>query len=110
MIRFRLSELIADSQFKSGRRITLLEVSKATGINRMTLSRMTNIRGYSTSTDTIDKLCRYFGCGVEDVARYVDDPSMEPALTELPSTARTTKAIVKVAESAPRTRRTSKKA
>jgi putative transcriptional regulator len=76
MIRFRLAELIADAQFRTGERITLLEISEATGINRMTLSRMTNVRGYSTSTDTIDKLCRYFGCDVGDVARYVADEAV----------------------------------
>ena len=75
MIRFRLSELIADAQFRGGRRITLLEISEATGINRMTLSRMTNVRGYSTSTDTIEKLCRFFKCDVGDVAQFVGDPA-----------------------------------
>lgn len=74
MIRFRLAELIADAQFKTGRRIKLIDISEATGINRMTLSRMTNQRGYSTSTDTIDKLCKYFGCAVGEVAAYVDEP------------------------------------
>jgi putative transcriptional regulator len=81
MIRFRLSELIADAQFRTGKRVTLLEVSQATGINRITLSRMTNVRGYSTSTDTIDKLCRYFGCDVVDVAKYVEDEAVEAAST-----------------------------
>jgi putative transcriptional regulator len=81
MIRFRLSELIADAQFKTGRRITLLEIAEATGINRMTLSRMANVRGYSTSTDTIDKLCRFFGCDVGDVARYIADEAA-PVVTE----------------------------
>ncbi|MBK7614371.1 MAG: helix-turn-helix transcriptional regulator [Burkholderiales bacterium] len=77
MIRFRLTELIADAQFKSGRRITLKEMSEATGINRMTLSRMSNVRGYGTSTETIDKLCKYFNCEVGDVAQYVDDESVQ---------------------------------
>lgn len=81
MIRFRLSELIADAQFKTGRRITLLEIAEATGINRMTLSRMANVRGYGTSTDTIDKLCRFFGCDVGDVALYIADEAA-PRATE----------------------------
>lgn len=80
MIRFRLSELIADAQFKTGRRITLLEIAEATGINRMTLSRMANVRGYGTSTDTIDKLCRFFGCDVGDVARYIADEEAQVAV------------------------------
>jgi putative transcriptional regulator len=85
MIRFRLSELIADAQFKQGRRITLLEVAEATGINRMTLSRMSNTRGYSTSTDTIDKLCKYFECEVGDIAKYVEDSSIPASEASEPS-------------------------
>ena len=80
MIRFRLAELIADAQFKSGRRIKLVDIAEATGINRMTLSRMSNVRGYGTSTDTIDKLCKYFGCNVSDVAQYVDDEAVPLAM------------------------------
>jgi putative transcriptional regulator len=76
MIRFRLAELMADHQFKHGRRISVKELSEATGINRNTLSRMSNTRGYSTSTDTLDKLCKFFGCDVGDLARYIED---EPA-------------------------------
>ena len=75
MIRFRLSELIADKQFKEGRRITLIEIAAATGINRMTLSRMLNLKGYSTVTDNLDRLCEYFACQVGDLAIYVPNES-----------------------------------
>ncbi len=71
MIRFRITELLADKQFKEGRRITLIEVAGATGINRMTLSRMINSKGYSTVTDNLDRLCEYFGCSVGDIAEYI---------------------------------------
>ena len=73
MIRFRLSELIADKQFKEGRRVTLIEIAAATGINRMTLSRMINSKGYSTVTDNLDRLCRYFGCQVSELAVFVEE-------------------------------------
>jgi putative transcriptional regulator len=73
MIRFRLQELLADKQFREGRRVTLTELSAATGINRVTLSRMVNQRGYSTVTDHLNKLCAYFGCKIEEVAEYVPD-------------------------------------
>lgn len=56
-----------------------IDIAESTGINRMTLSRMTNVRGYGTSTDTIDKLCKYFGCQVGDVAQYVDEADAAPA-------------------------------
>jgi DNA-binding Xre family transcriptional regulator len=77
MIRFRLSELIADKQFREGRRITLIEIAAATGINRMTLSRMLNTKGYNTVTDNLDRLCQYFGCQVGELATYVEEEGRE---------------------------------
>ena len=51
----------------------MLELSQATGINRVTLSKMVNQRGYSTVTDNLDKLCKFFGCNIEQLAVYVPD-------------------------------------
>ncbi len=73
MIRFKIQELIAEKQFKEGQRVTLTELSAATGISRVTLSKMINQRGYSTVTDNIDKLCHFFGCTVSEVLEYVTD-------------------------------------
>lgn len=75
MIRFKLQELIAERQFREGQRVTLVELSKATGISRVTLSKMVNQRGYSTVTDNIDKLCSFFECNVSEVMEYVDEES-----------------------------------
>lgn len=72
MIRFRLQELMAEKQFNEGRRITLTEVSAATGINRVTLSKMVNQRGYNTVTDNLDRLCEFFGCSLDKLAEYVE--------------------------------------
>ncbi len=73
MIRFRLQELLADKQFREGQRVTLTELSAATGINRVTLSKMVNHRGYSTVTANLDRLCAYFNCSVGEVAVFVPD-------------------------------------
>ncbi|WP_018936623.1 MULTISPECIES: helix-turn-helix transcriptional regulator [unclassified Thioalkalivibrio] len=73
MIRFRLKERIADKAFQEGRRITLEEISKATGVNRTSLSKMANQRGYNATTDSLDALCAYFDCQVGDLAEYVPD-------------------------------------
>ena len=78
MIRFRIRELVADKTFNEGRRVTLEEVSKATGINRTVLSRMANQRGYNTTTDNLDRLCAYFGCQIQDVATYVEQVEETP--------------------------------
>ncbi|WP_440997530.1 helix-turn-helix domain-containing protein [Arhodomonas sp. SL1] len=73
MIRFRLKELMADKSFTEGRRVTYEEISAETGINRTTLSKIANVKGYNTTTDNLDALCRYFGCSVGDVAEYVEE-------------------------------------
>ena len=51
MIRFKLAEQIEKKQFRESRRITMQEVSDATGINRSTLSKLLNQRGYSVDAD-----------------------------------------------------------
>lgn len=71
MLRFKLSERIADKEFKERRRITVLEISETTGINRMTLSKLMNKHGANVQTDNLDRLCVYFGCRIEDLVEFV---------------------------------------
>lgn len=71
MLRFKIKERIADLEFKTGRRITIAEVAEATSINRMTLSKMVNHRGYNVQSENIDKLCGYFNCRIEDLVEYI---------------------------------------
>lgn len=73
MIRFRLAEQMEKRQFLESRRITVQEVAEATGVNRMTLSKILNHKGYSTGTDILDRLCIYFGCRIEDLVEHVPD-------------------------------------
>ncbi len=73
MIRFKLAEQLEKKQFRDSRRITMQEVSDATGINRSTLSKILNQKGYSTGTDVLDRLCSYFECQLEDLAEHVAD-------------------------------------
>ena len=73
MIRFKLAEQIEKKQFRESRRITIQEVAEASGVNRMTLSKILNHRGYSTGTDIVDKLCFYFGCNVAELLEHIPD-------------------------------------
>ncbi len=72
MIRYRLRELMADYQFKTGNRLTFDELAKETDIHRTTLSKIANTRSYNTTTDNIDKLCRFFKCQVGELMEYVE--------------------------------------
>ena len=71
VIRFKLGEQMERKQFRESRRITVQELSEATGINRSTLSKILNHKGYATSTDILDKLCVFFSCQIEDLAEHV---------------------------------------
>ena len=73
MIRLRLAERLADKSFREKRRVEWREVAEATGIHRVTLSRMLNTPGYNASTNNLDALCRYFECSVGEIAEYVPD-------------------------------------
>lgn len=85
MIRLRLAELLADESFRRGRRVELLEVAQATGIHRTTLSKMVNVRGYNATLANIDSLCKFFRCGVGDIATYVADEDVPVASGEAQS-------------------------
>ena len=78
MLKFKLRERIAAKEFKEGRRISLSEVADTTGIGRITLSRMLN-RGTNMRSDTLERLCAYFDCRIEDLVEYVpDDVAPDP--------------------------------
>jgi DNA-binding Xre family transcriptional regulator len=71
MLRFRLKELLAEKEFREGRVITMVEVADATGIHRMTLSKLSNHRGYNATADVLDRLCSYFGCRIEQLVEHI---------------------------------------
>lgn len=81
MIRFRLKEIIAEREFRVGHRITLSKIAVETGIKQPTLSKISGTRGYNTTTDNIDVLCRYFGCKVSDIMEYVSDEELAKNVT-----------------------------
>ena len=73
MIRVLFKKLLDEKSFKERKRITLNEVSHETGISRATLTRISNIPGYNTNTDTLNALCRYFECGPGELLELRDD-------------------------------------
>ncbi len=77
MIRFKLKELISKKEFYDGKRITLKQIAEVTGINRMTLTKINTKIGYSTSTDTLNKLCNFFNCEISDLVEYISDEQFQ---------------------------------
>lgn len=56
-----------------GKRFSITDVAAATGLSRVTLSKILNQKGYGTGTDTIDRLCEFFGCKVEDLMEHLPE-------------------------------------
>ena len=73
MLRFRLRRLMEDFEYREQRRLTMTEISEATGIVRTTLSRMVGPKHFNTTTDNLERLCKVFGCQVSDLVEYVPD-------------------------------------
>ena len=62
MLRFKVKELIADKEFNEGRKVTIAEVAEACGMNRMTLTKICNQKGYSTVTFLMPRQLSYLAC------------------------------------------------
>ncbi len=73
MIRIKLVQLLDEKAFKERRRITLSEVAEKTGIGRATLTRIANVPGNVTNTDTINALCEYFDCQPGELLMHIPD-------------------------------------
>ena len=71
MIRFKLKNMIEEHEFKTGKRLLIQDLADATKINRMTLSKIINQRGYNTSLDKLDKLCEFFKCDITDLIERI---------------------------------------
>lgn len=73
MFRFRLKELLAEKEFCEMRIVTVIEIADATGIHRMTLSKLLNHKGHNATADVLDRLCSYFGCRIEQLIEHIPE-------------------------------------
>ncbi|WP_084610122.1 helix-turn-helix domain-containing protein [Sedimenticola selenatireducens] len=55
-----------------GRRITLDDAER-TGVNRPAHNRIANVKGYSTTTGILHRLCECFECRLDRLAEYLPD-------------------------------------
>jgi len=71
VIRSKFKILLADKEFKEGRRITYDEICEETGISPSTLSRFANNETKRFYSNTLGNLCKYFNCQVGDLLEYI---------------------------------------
>jgi len=72
-----LKHLVADLEFKLGRRISLKEISDKTGIHLSTLSRIANQKAPNTTIRNLEKICLFFDCQIQDLVEFIPDKSVE---------------------------------
>lgn len=66
-------QLLDDKAFREQRRITLNDVCAESGLSYPTVARISSVPGYVTTTDTVEALCRYFGCTPCELMVIVDE-------------------------------------
>ena len=68
----KLKILIAEKEFREGRKLTYRIISKETGISTTTLTKYIN-QGGGIDPGTLEKLCEYFECQPGDLLVYSAD-------------------------------------
>lgn len=67
MIRCHLSRLMGE------RKLKIVDVARATELHRNTITLLYREEATRVDLDAIDRLCRFFGCGVADLLEFVPD-------------------------------------
>ncbi|WP_434143227.1 helix-turn-helix domain-containing protein [Photobacterium leiognathi] len=73
MIKYKIRALIQQHPLHNGRKVTLTYLAENVGVQSSAMSKIANNKGYNTSVSTIEALCKFFNCNVEDVMEYVPD-------------------------------------
>lgn len=67
MIKCHLSVLMGKHKMK------IVDVARATKLNRSTITSLYNESAERVDLDSIDKLCKLFECELSDLFEFVDD-------------------------------------
>jgi putative transcriptional regulator len=77
----KLKILIAEKEFREGRKLTYRTISKETGISTTTLTKYIN-QGGGIDAGTLEKLCEYFNCQPGDLLVYsAENPQLKKQKT-----------------------------
>ena len=66
----KLNKLILHRQLKLDRQISMSEIASATGISRPQLSKLRTNPTENTTIKTIEKLCIFFDCSLDDILEF----------------------------------------
>lgn len=70
MIKNHLSKLMGE------KRITITDVAKSTGMSASTISNLYNEKVKRLDFDTLEKLCEFFNCNIQDIIEYIPNKDL----------------------------------
>jgi len=73
MIQFRIKELMAERERRTGDRVTYALIHQDTGIWPRSLSALATNKAKKVGVKTISELCRYFECQPGELLVYIPD-------------------------------------
>lgn len=80
MLKVHLSRLMGE------RKLKISDVSRLTGSNRGTITRLYQETAVRVDLETLEQLCRVLQCGVGDLLEYVPEPEgTQPGQTDIPA-------------------------
>ena len=73
--KIKFKELLLRHQLKINRQITMSEIAAETGVSRPQLSKLKINPTENTTIRTIEKLCIFFNCSLDDMIEF--DPPLK---------------------------------
>tara|TARA_Y100000310_G_scaffold60643_1_gene55977 strand:- start:9600 stop:9839 length:240 start_codon:yes stop_codon:yes gene_type:complete len=76
MVIYKIKQLLWQKQIDTGQPLTYEDVAKATGMGRATIARLASPKtDYNPTMKVVEKLAKYFGVQIGDLATIVDEES-----------------------------------
>tara|TARA_B100001059_G_scaffold231187_2_gene266579 strand:+ start:4015 stop:4239 length:225 start_codon:yes stop_codon:yes gene_type:complete len=72
-IRYKLKELIELREKIEDKKISQAAIAREIGVQRSAINKLVTSKDYVTTTTTLNALCAYFDCKIEDLVEYVPD-------------------------------------
>ncbi|KPA18557.1 XRE family transcriptional regulator [Candidatus Magnetomorum sp. HK-1] len=73
MLIYHVKDLMLKKSAQLNKKITYDQISKDTGISKITLSRLSSSKGHNARAEIIEKLCNYFNCTPNDLISIYPD-------------------------------------
>jgi putative transcriptional regulator len=72
-IHYKIKELIELKEKIEGTKISQAAIAREIGVQRSAINKLVTSKDYVTTTTTLNALCAYFNCKIEDLVEYVPD-------------------------------------